>query len=257
MMNIDYVALVAGLVGARVPRPNTTGTISGHAAGEPFDRHVYEALKEKHPGQTFRQFEFLNALYSRNSGAVTYAQRHALLDARAVLFLLSRGKESTRSWAETVPFEEKQDDTADVLLTDDQSYEIIDVKTRAMHKKAQPPNIISGYKLAQMCAIMLDNEEYDNLVITYVGIDWEAQGTELVCGRAYFKHLFRTPPARLYINWTAGYQVQVDVAALDQSYSAGVAAWATDYLRHYVASARIWLGKAEAKHIAPFLKYLA
>ena len=74
--------------------------------------------------------------------------------------------------------------------------------------------------------------------------------------RAGLKHLFRTPPARLYTNWAADYQVQVDVAALDQSYSAGAAAWATDYLRHYVTSARIWLGKAEAKHIAPFFKYL-
>lgn len=256
-MNIDYPALVASLVDARVPRPNAVGTLSGHAAGEPFDRHVYDLLKQKHPEQTFRQFEFLNALYSKNNTAITYKQRHALLDAQAVLFLLSRGKESTRSWTETAPFEEKQDDTADVLLTDDRSYQIVDVKTRAMHKKAQAPNIISGYKLAQMCAIMLENQEYDTLNIVYVGIDWEVQGTELVCRRAYYKQLFQTPPNRLYINFTAGYQVQVDVAGLDQSYSEGVASWALNYIRHYVASARMWLGKAEAKHIVPFLKYLA
>jgi len=257
MIEINYPALVASLLDQRIPRPNKVGTISGHAAGEPFDRLVYDSLRAEQPAHTFRQFEFLNALYTKNSAAVTYALRHALLDAPAVLFLLSRGKDSTRAWTADAPFEEKQDDTADVLVTDGQHYELLDVKTRAMHKKAQTPNIISAYKLAQLCAIMRDNAEYGSFGVTYVGIDWEAQGEELVCRRAYYKRLFLTPPAKLYINWTAGYQIQVHLAALDQSFTGTVADWTLAYLQHYVAAARGWLGKAEAKHITPFLKYLA
>jgi len=52
-------------------------------------------------------------------------------------------------------FDEKQNDTADILVVKDDFYEIIDIKTRNISKSAQPPNIISAFKLAQVCAKML------------------------------------------------------------------------------------------------------
>lgn len=67
-------------------------------------------------------------------------------------FLLSRGKAATENWSIENLFEEKQNDTADILLVKDQFYELLDVKTRNISKSAQAPNIISAYKLAQTCA---------------------------------------------------------------------------------------------------------
>lgn len=255
MIQLDYNTLVSQLVGASVSKP-VSGNTSGHAAGEPFDQHVYRVLQTMYPGKVYRQYEFLNALYTKNSSAVTYEQRRDLLESPAVLFLLGRGVDSISNWSPTSLFEEKQNDTADILLNDGSEYEIIDVKTRSTHRAGQPPNIISAYKLAQMCAIMIDNDEFGSFNIAYVGIDWELRKDLLVCTKAYYKHLFLTPPSKLYINWTAGFQIQVAVSSLDQSYSKGTKQWAYDYIRNYVEKAKARIGKMEAQHITPFLKYL-
>ena len=56
-------------------------------------------------------------------------------------------------------FEENQNDTADILFHDNKFFEVIDVKTRNMAKSAMAPNIISAYKVAQICTFIIDNEE--------------------------------------------------------------------------------------------------
>jgi hypothetical protein len=38
---VDYKQLVSKIRGTSVPKP-ISGTLSGHAAGEPFDKHVYK-----------------------------------------------------------------------------------------------------------------------------------------------------------------------------------------------------------------------
>ena len=38
-MIVNYLKLVKKIKGASVPKP-LSGTLSGHAAGEPFDKHV-------------------------------------------------------------------------------------------------------------------------------------------------------------------------------------------------------------------------
>ena len=44
---IDFQLLIKNLSGATVDRPNAKqhGTLSGHAAGEPFEKYVYHYLK--------------------------------------------------------------------------------------------------------------------------------------------------------------------------------------------------------------------
>ncbi len=51
-MKVDYKTLIKELIGTSVPKP-ISGILSGHAAGEPFDKHVYNILKEKYPGKYF------------------------------------------------------------------------------------------------------------------------------------------------------------------------------------------------------------
>jgi type II restriction enzyme len=128
-MNVSYSKLIKKIIGTSVPKP-LSGTLSGHAAGEPFDKHVYNEIKKQFPKHTFRQYEYLNDLYSKNPYVIGYDARQALFNSPTVMFLLSRGKNATTQWRIENPFDEKQNDTADILVVKDNFYEIIDSKTR-------------------------------------------------------------------------------------------------------------------------------
>ncbi len=47
-MIIDFNALQKTIKKSAVQKP-ISGTLSGHAAGEPFDKHVYSAIKKQFP----------------------------------------------------------------------------------------------------------------------------------------------------------------------------------------------------------------
>jgi type II restriction enzyme len=132
----------------------------------------------------------LNDLFSKNPDVIGFEARQDLFNSPTVLFLLSRGKNATDKWSIENPFEEKQNDTADILVVKKNFYELIDIKTRNISKSAQPLNIISVYKLAQLCAKMIDNKEFDNFTINYFEIDWLLEGDKLVCKDAHFGCLF-------------------------------------------------------------------
>ncbi len=232
MSNINFNKLKQDLIGAKVPKP-VSGTLSGHAAGEPFDKFVYGEIKKQFPTKTYRQYEYLNALFLKNSNKLTLSERQNLFNSPTVLFLLSRGKDATTKWEIDNQFEEKQNDTADVLVVDKNYYEIIDVKTRNISKKAQQPNIISSYKLAQMCVIMLDNREFNTLGINYIEIDWELEDNYLVSKGVYYGDLFKENPINLYINWASGMQIQFHVSELKQDYIENIEKWAKDYLHYF------------------------
>lgn len=254
-MNIDIKFLEKELVGTTVPKP-LSGTLSGHAAGEPFDKHAYRFIKERYAGKTFRQYEFLNKLYSDNPKAVSVADRWDLITIPAISFLLNRGKDATEEWSTSNLFVEKQNDTADILVIEKDFFNLIDVKTYNVARNGQPPNIISAYKVAKMCALMLDTGNFDSHDISYVGITWEIDGDNLKCTRASVKELFKTDPARLYINWAAAMQIQFHVEALDQSYGGTVEQWCKDYLRTFVAQANARAETMLRKFVKPFEKFL-
>jgi type II restriction enzyme len=233
-----------------------SGTLSGHAAGEPFDKHVYAVIKKQFPKNTFRQYEYLNDLYSKNPDVIGFDARQELFNSPTVLFLLSRGKNATDKWSIENPFEEKQNDTADILVAKNKSYELIDIKTRNISKSAQPPNIISSYKLAQLCAKMIDNKEFDNFTINYFEIDWLLENDKLICKDAYFGCLFNANPADLYINWAAAMQIQFHVCDLDQTFKGTREQWAKEYLKHFVKQAKKRANDMITKFVKPFEKYL-
>lgn len=228
-----YSEINKALVGKTVPKP-TSGTLSGHAAGEPFEKLVYQFIKHKLPDYTYKQYEYLNDLYQKNPTVIGHKARMALFDSPTLLFLLSRGKDATNKWSIENPFEEKQNDTADILLVKNGFYELLDVKTRNVSKSAQSPNIISAYKLAQTCAKMIDNEEYDLFDINYLEIDWVLEKNELLCRATYFAELFKSIPSNLYINWAAAMQIQFHVCDLEQNFTGTKEEWARAYLKHFV-----------------------
>lgn len=257
-MNLQLADLRKDLVGQSVDRPNkaSQGTLSGHAAGEPFEKLVYHYMKAIDPEHTFKQHEFLNDLYLRNPQHISQEQKRELFASPVAFFLLSRGDKATQGWSPSSVFEEKQNDTADILHYSDGVFHLIDVKTRNMHKKSQAPNIISAYKLAQTCALILDNQEYDNLRISYIGIDWITAEEKLYCQNVHSVELFKVPPQSLYINWAAAMQIQFHISELEQSFSGSLEEWARMYLRVFVASARARVQNMVDKFITPYLKYI-
>ena len=58
------------------------------------------------------------------------------------------------------------------------------------------PNIISAYKLARTCALMIDNGDFDSISLDYVEIDWEENGENLVARGAHHAELFKSHPDR-------------------------------------------------------------
>ena len=250
--------LVSSLKNRTVDRSNRAGrgTLSGHAAGEPFEKLAYSLLKEKFPTKIFKQFEYLNDLYLKNPREITREDRYALFDSPVALFLLSRGDKATEEWNPSNVFEEKQNDTADILWHEKDSFDIIDVKTRNMSKKGMPPNIISAYKLAKACALMIDNEDYDSVAIHYVEVEWKEEEEVLRCTDADWKDLFLSDPTTLYINWAAAMQIQFHVSDLDQAFEGNREQWARAYLSSFVKSAESRCAKMYETYVVPFKKYI-
>lgn len=255
---IDFQLLIKNLSGATVDRPNAKqhGTLSGHAAGEPFEKYVYHYLKEIYPNRVFKQFEFLNDIYLRHPEHITLEQRQSLFNSPSLLFLLSRGEKATKEWSPSNIFEEKQNDTADILFCQEEKYQLIDIKTRNIAKEAQAPNIISAYKLAQLCALMIDNNDFENIELNYVEVDWAETEQQLVCQKAYYANLFLADPKRLYINWASGMQIQFHVKELNQTWSGTKEEWSHLYIRTFVNSAKHRCKVMKDTYITPFLKYI-
>ena len=258
MSGVDFKQLVAAMKGRTVERPNKadSGTLSGHAAGEPFEKCVYHYLKELYPDKIFKQYEYLNQLYLANPDKVTAKDRFALLKSPAVRLLLTRGADATKGWSKTKMFVEKQNDTADILYHDSDFYDIIDVKTRNMGKEAMPPNIISASKVAEMCALMLENGEYDNLNIDYIEIDWVEEQGKLKCVGAHHADLFKVNPNKIRINWAAAMQIQFHVCDIDQSWTQSKEEWAREYLKVFMKSAEHRRERMKKNYITPYQKYI-
>ena len=255
-MFVNYESLKMDVVGKSVEKP-TGGTLSGHAAGEPFDKLVNEFIKKQFPNCTYRQYEYLNFLFSKNKDAQTVEARNRLFESPTMLFLLDRGKNAVERWSLDNLFEEKQNDTADILVTEAGKYELIDVKTRNLDKKAQPPNIISAFKLAQTCAKMIDNNDFELFDINYFQVDWRLEGNRLVCRDAYYAELFKCDPEELYINWAAAMQIQFHVDELKQNFiNKNREEWARRYLKHFTTEAKRRAEIMIEKFVRPFEKYL-
>lgn len=254
-MNVNIDFLKEELVGTTVPKPQS-GTLSGHAAGEPFDKHVFGILKEHYPKTAYRQCDYLNQLYKANNLATTIVERYALIKSAPLRFLLNRGKEATATWSENNIFVEKQNDTADILVVQDSFFNIFDVKTANSALKGQPPNIISAYKVAQMCASMLSTGDFSSHDITYIGIDWKLEGEDLVCTEVHIKELFKTNPQRLYINWAAAMQIQFYVKDLNQDYKGTVEEWCREFLETFTMQAEARADTMLKKFVLPFRNIL-
>jgi len=254
---MDLSFLKDAMVGKGVSKP-ISGTLSGHAAGEPFDKHVESLLHSKFPNSIKRQFTYLNELFSLNPKCTTFEDRRDLIKSEVARLLLMRGRASVTDWSIDNLFEEKQNDTADILLVDKvpaTKFQIIDVKTTNITKQGQPPNIISAEKLANACVKMIDTSDFETIKITYIGVNWELSGNTLLCKDVSIKELFKTNPNELYINWVAAQQIQFKVDDLSQTFNGNTEEWCKTYLKKYITSCKEYTEK-KLKKLEPLAKYI-
>jgi type II restriction enzyme len=180
---------VRKLRGRSVKRPR--GTLSGHAAGLPFEDLVSEQLRVSFRGRTYRHFELLNHLFANSPRLTTSEGRNSLLGPPSLQGLLRRGKKVTNEWTKKRQFSEKQNDTAETIILPSRKLEIrsnggkplilVDVKTQNNDKRSQPPNIISANKVANFCRAALEFEDRLAFRIFYVAIKWQASKSRLTC----------------------------------------------------------------------------
>lgn len=244
------------LIGREVARPNSR-TLSGHAAGGAFERIVAELLQQEWKDCCFLQSDYLNRLYAANPQAKTAAERWALVPAESLRLLVNRGEKVTQEWSANNMFKEKQNDTADLVVEGvPPKIHIVDVKTKNLNIKGQPPNIISSLKLATMAASMIDHKDQDSFDIVYVGVSWEEVQGSLVCKAASAIDLFKINPSSLYINWSAALQIQFHIQDVGQDYSSDRSKWAKDFLVHFVDGAKRRVAKMESDWIKKFSAYI-
>lgn len=233
------------LVGSTVPKPS--GTLAGHAAGLPFEKLVHERLVSTFAGRALRHFEFLNDVLSRYEND-SVAKRIEAFGPKSLQGLLCRGKTQMAGWTSATPFEEKQNDTAESIITSDLIFEptsshllLVDVKTYNAAKHGQPPNIISAGKLSEALASALEEGEV-RFDIVYAGVSWTVEGQTLRGNEISVVSLFKMDP-KLYINWAAAEQVQFHPHLAEQDYSGSREQWAKEFLEHFVDSLERRIGK--------------
>lgn len=256
-MAINFKEITESLIGCSVDRPNAKnkGTLSGHAAGDPFSVLLYNKLKQSYPDNVFKQHEYLNNLFLCNPNTKT--DRSSLVQSPTARFLLTDQKESTiEKWTPEKPLAERQNDTADMLYSKNSYINIIDAKTTRADKKAQAPNIISAYKVARMCSIMLSESDFDSVDIHYVNMKWVEDGDSLKCINSCYRSLFKIPPSELYINWAAAMQIQIHVEEMNQGFTGTKEEWAKQYLQYFTESAAKRISYMKENFITPFQKHL-
>lgn len=254
----DIKSAVEPLSGKSLPRPE--GTLSGHAAGLPFERSVHALLKGKFGERCEQHFESLNVVLCKNQSVLTYEARAKLFGPLALRQLILRGKTAMQAWSPENLFEEKQDDTAESIIFPSSDIDfygepivLLDVKTTNASKKAQPPNIISAEKLANSLLLGLQGGRI-NFDIVYVAVSWSPSSTQLVCGSVRPISMFKISKP-LYINWAAAQQVQFHPLTVDQDFKGNREEWALNFLENFCRSLEGRISK-EVEKLERFKKAL-
>ena len=237
----DFRALVESLgklTGSTVPKP--TGTLAGHAAGLPFEVLVHEKLSQAFSNRAWRHYEFLNHVLSANESKDLQGRLEAF-GPESLQGLLCRGRKQMQDWSRENLFEEKQNDTAETVVSSESSFDplrstvlLVDVKTHNSAKQGQPPNIMSAGKLSEALASGLD-EGSIRFDVVYVGVSWVIQDETLKASQVSVVSLFKMKP-QVYINWAAAEQIQFHPHLAEQDYKGTREDWAREYLSHFVSS---------------------
>lgn len=251
----NFAKLTQTLKGKMINKPS--GQLSGHSVGTPIENTVYDEFRLIHKENSYKQYEFLNAMFSSKISKNLAQDTQKVFENKPACFLLLRGESAMKKFSLDNPFTEKQNDTADIIYFNGDTVVFIDVKSKNLNKTAQPPNIISGYKLAKLCDIMLNEENFESVRIFYIVISWNTTENHIKFKDISTIDLFKCQPSDLYINFTAGTQIQVDFTKMTTNYALDTRAWCLDYIRHYVSMAKQRIEYFREEYIKPFEKWLS
>lgn len=250
MVRHSIETAVANLVGQKVARP--VGTLSGHAAGLPFEVLVHANLVAQWPDRCLRHFEMLNEILTANPQALSVRERLELFGPPSVASLVARGRAPTAGWSRVNMFEEKQNDTAESIILKEARYDLrgnpvtlVDVKSHNNAKRGQPPNIMSAGKLANACKLALQegSVQFD---IIYVAVLFDPSESTLDCTEVRTVSIFNVANS-LYINWAASEQIQFVPYEVDQDFQGTKEDWARNFLTTFCDSLERKIGKDAAR----------
>lgn len=216
---------------------------SGHAVGQPGETVVADALRQALPNQVFMPTELLVVALTAPEN-VTLEQRAASLGSRARAFLLDSEKPGFVKGKRDM-LKPKQDDTADICVREpeptpmaDAFMVLIDVKTSSGggDKKQRGPNIISAEKLSKALVLIRDDPSDPDFDFLYCSLSYRDSEAGHIIAEVAVVDLFRVPPADIYINWTAGSQIQMDIAHSKQTFTGDRREWAKQMLQHIYES---------------------
>lgn len=242
---------VQRLVGTRLPAPS--GDISGHTAGSAYEDLAYENLKILLGERVMRQHELLNATLAENQLVYGQEARERLLGPHGQSRLLRRGASAMEEWDIDNQFSYKQNDTADCVVlpvkaplscpVDNDRLLLVDVKSHNASRASQAPNIISSKKLYEAGLLAVQDSRSSAMQdlsfdMLYIFFSWDMAGKYMVCSKVETLSLFKTDPASLRINWTAGGQIQFHPCDVSQDWEGSSVDWMTSYMRHRNASKR-------------------
>lgn len=244
---------LAPLVGRTFDKPSTGA--SGHAIGTPVEDMVANHLKEAYGDQGHLPHEMLNHILLANPEANTAEARRALLGNPARGRLLGRSDPTMAAVSVDNPIVASQNATADVCILNgpmdrfaDCHLVMIDVKSRKPGQRSGSGNMISSEKLGEaMHAMRTHHVNKTNFDLMYAHLSLEDDPddpTKFRVASVRAVDLFRIPPERLYINWVAGRQIQVDLTTIEQDYRGTRQEWAQAFLMHRLTSYETFLSSA-------------
>jgi len=168
-----------------------------------------------------------------------------------------------RDWSPTNPFEEKQDETADVVVLPSESLDLhtgpihlVDAKTYQEERRGRPPNIISALKLAHMCKDMIDSDNFGSHDISYLSVAWVLENGRMRITDSTAVALFQEEPGDLYINWSAGLQVQFHPQQCPQAFAGSAEDWCRAYLPNFVDSVKNRIVTMRSDYVRVFEPYV-
>lgn len=246
--------------GQTLPHIQGAGT-SGHSIGSRVEDHVYRSLLNKPDMQNLHTAPgLLNDLFKANPMATTFQARNALLGQAPRDYLFGRSENATKAWTPQKKFQVKQNDTADLILLSGSlnniqnahlaSLDVKSVRVGADIKKGQAPNIISSTKLFKATAALTKKNRQPDFSFVYVAVRWElnAADQQIKLLDTKLVDLFKIPPKDIYINWTAGTQIQFHPESVSQSYEGDPLSWCKEYQREFIAHHDLRLKKLQKAH---------
>ena len=220
---------------------------SCHSANNNFAPIVNSILISNTNNNAVELSTFVNDLYLKKPLVIPKDDFHALSCTPTAYFAIS---------ADLFEFDSN---SKEIICYTDGSYNILSIVTKKYSQSYFYPVLINPIKLAELCTIMIENNEYSKLGIDFIGVEYkeaEISGS-VICNSAFAVNLFKIVPDDLIIDFSYSPQLQIWMKNIDQSWDGSMKEWALSYLQHFVDCAQIYKNRLDEEFVESFHRFIA